>query len=302
MKKQVTQFKNLPKADVHSHLHLAGSQHRFAHRYPDAQLNFPISYNGLSGMIDFIYGHLNTIMLTDKDVINFMEIAIESAIDDNITLLEASIDLGLARFFNNNIEKVIEVVQTLKEDYKSQINFKPDLGINKDLLLGKLYSDGIVCLESGVFNGIDLYGQEKKKDLKPFVRFYEMAKTMGHKTKVHIGEFSDPQSINETINLLQPQELQHGIRAVESNRTMDLILENNIRLNICPTSNILLGAVDNIKNHPIRKLFDYGIKVTINTDDLILFDTTVSEEFLKLFKENIFSFEELDVIRQNAFN
>ena len=62
-----------------------------------------------------------------------MEIAIESAIDDNVTLLEASVDLNLARFFDGKVEKIIEITPHLKEKYNSQIDFRPELGINKDL-------------------------------------------------------------------------------------------------------------------------------------------------------------------------
>lgn len=295
-------FFKLPKADVHSHLHLAGSQKRFAEKYPNANLTFPKKYDGLTGMIDFIYSHLNTIMVKGEDVKNFMEIAIESAIDDNVTLLEASVDLNLARFFDGKIETVIDIVKELKSKYKSDINFNPDLGVNKDLEIEKVYDDGVKCIKSGAFHSVDLYGQEVGKDLNPFVKFYDMAKDLGLKTKVHIGEFSDYTTIDNTINLLQPDELQHGLRAVDSKKTMDLILENNIRLNVCPTSNVLLGAVEDISKHPMRKLVDHGIKVSINTDDLILFNATVTDEFVKLYEANIFTFEELDQIRKNGFN
>lgn len=156
-------FYKLPKADVHSHLHLAGSQKRFVDKYPNANLVFPKTFDGLTGMIDFIYGHLNTIMVKGKDVKTFMEIAIQSAVDDNVTLLEASIDLNLARFFDNNIDTVIEVTRELKDKYKSDIDFRPDLGINKDLEIEKVYSNGIKCLESGVFYAVDLYKEAISK-------------------------------------------------------------------------------------------------------------------------------------------
>lgn len=291
----------LPKADVHSHLHLAGSQKRFKSAYPNTNVNFPKEYNGLPGMIDFIYGTLNKVMLTKADVVNFMDIAIQSAIDDNVIYLEASVDLGLARFFDNSIEEVIKAVIELKKKYKDQINFKPDLGVNKDLDLHKVYTDGLKCIESNVFNGIDLYGQELGKDLEPFVKLYDFARNHGLKTKVHIGEFSDSQSINDAVKLLNPNELQHGIRSVDSNYTMDLILERGIQLNICPTSNIMLGASQNLESYPVRKLFDHGIKLTVNTDDLILFNSTVSEEYSKLIESRIFSYDELLEIKNNAF-
>jgi adenosine deaminase len=294
-------FFKLPKADVHNHFHLGGSQKKILERYPKATIYFPEKYDGLPGMIDFIYGHLNLIMTTKQDVINFIEIAIESAIDDNVTLLEASVDVGLARFFNNSIDAVITEVKRIQEKYKSQINFKPDIGINKDLPIDKVYAYAEKCMQSGVFYGIDIYGKEANQNLIPFKELFEIAKKNNIKTKAHIGEFSDYKSIEETIALLNPDELQHGINAVQSEKTMDLILERDIRLNICPQSNISLGAVSNLKKHPIRKLFDKGIKVTVNTDDLILFDATVSDELYNLYKKNIFTFNELEIIRNNAF-
>lgn len=291
----------LPKADVHNHLHLAGSQKRFAEHYPHINIDFPKNYAGISGMIDFIYNTLNKVMLTRDDVIAFMDIAIKSAIDDHVILLEASIDIGLVRYFNNSIENLIETVVQLKDKYKSQINFKPDIGINKDLDLERVYSNGEKCIKSGVFYGIDLYGQEAGKDLRPFAKLYEMANDFGLKTKVHIGEFSDHISIENTILLLKPDEIQHGIRAVDSKKTIDLILKHNIRLNICPSSNILLGAVDKLEDHPVRTLYDYGINLTINTDDLILFNVSITDEFINLLEVNLFTLEELDEIRTNAF-
>jgi adenosine deaminase len=291
----------LPKADVHNHLHLSGSQKKLLEKYPNASITFPQKYEGFKGMIDFIYGHLNKIMLTKNDVINFMEIAIESSIDDNITLLEASVDVGLCRFFDDSIDAVILEVERIKEKYKSKINFKPDIGINKDLPIEQVFLYGEACINSGVFNGIDLYGKEANQNLTHFKELFKTAKQSNLKTKAHIGEFSDSKSIDQAIEILEPDEIQHGINAVNSDKTMDLIFERNIRLNICPQSNISLGAVNNIADHPIRKLFDRGINITVNTDDLILFNATVTDEFYALLKHNIFTFDEINSIRKNAF-
>jgi adenosine deaminase len=291
----------LPKADVHSHFHLGGSQKKLFEKYPIANITFPNEYDGLPGMIDFIYGHLNKIMLTKSDVINFMEISIECSIDDNITLLEASVDVGLSRFFDDSIEQVIAQVKRIKEKYKSKIDFKPDIGINKDLPLDKVFSYSEACMDSGVFNGIDIYGKEANQNLTPFQELFKIAKKNNLKTKAHIGEFSDNKSIEETIELLEPDEIQHGIKAVNSDKTMGMILERNIRLNICPQSNISLGTVKNIGEHPIRKLFDKGINISVNTDDLLLFNATVTDEFHNLLKHKIFTFDEINTIRKNAF-
>ena len=88
-------------------------------------------------MENYKYNHLfSKIIITGTNLVHlvrilyFYWIAIESAIEDNVTLLEASVDLNLASFFDRKVEKIIEITPHLKE--KPQIDFRPELGINKD--------------------------------------------------------------------------------------------------------------------------------------------------------------------------
>ena len=78
---------------------------------------------------------------------------------------------------------------------------------------------------------------------------------------------------------------------------MTFLLEVQIQLNVCPTSNVMLDAVPDLTSHPIRILFDNGVPVTINTDDLMIFGQSVSEEYRNLYRAGVFSAEELDSIR-----
>lgn len=297
----INQIQKLPKADVHNHLHLGGNIEVLNAKYNGANITLPAYYEGFDSMMDFIQNNINNIMLTSSDVVFFMEMALESSIEDNIEYLEASVDIGLARFFNDDIERLINEVSILVKKYDSQISFKPDIGINKNTPPDKVYSDGLKCIHSGVFNGLDLYGSEFNNSLEGFINLYNTARDNNLKTKVHIGEFSNCQTIENAIVLLDPDEIQHGIQAAKSEKTMDMIKEKNIQLNICPQSNIALGAVNTITEHPIRKLFDHGIKITINTDDLLLFNQTITDQLMNLLHHDIFSFEEIEVIRKNGF-
>jgi adenosine deaminase len=98
--------------------------------------------------------------------------------------------------------------------------------------------------------------------------------------------------------VLELDEVQHGIAAAESPSVMRFLADHQIRLNICPTSNILLGRVARLQDHPIRKLFDAGVIVTVNSDDAIVFGAGVSEELLSLYQVGVFTAEELDQIRR----
>ena len=103
-----------------------------------------------------------------------------------------------------------------------------------------------------------------------------------------------------TVEVLELEGVQHGIRAADSPDVMKWLSQNQIQLNVCPTSNVMLGAAGSLDKHPIRKLYDRGVSVTINTDDLMIFGQSVSEEYLNLYRAGVFSPEELDGIREAA--
>jgi adenosine deaminase len=290
----------LKKADLHNHLSLGPSLSSLKKYYPNCNLVIPKQYNGLEGMIDFIHNNINNVMTTKTDVIKFMEIAIEDCIADNVVLLEASIDINLIRHFNESIEQLIEVVEYLKNRYKSKINFKPDIGFNKTDSIEKVYFNATKCIESGVYNGIDLYGRENNMKLDGFVDLFNLAKSKGLKTKVHIGEFSDPTSIENAIDLFRPMEIQHGIKAAYSEKTMSKILNEAIRLNICPQSNIALGSELSLSEHPIRTLYDHGINISINTDDRILFGASLTDQFEDLIRNHVFTINEIKDICEKS--
>jgi adenosine deaminase len=82
---------------------------------------------------------------------------------------------------------------------------------------------------------------------------------------------------------------------------MRALANAGVRLNVCPTSNVKLGRVESLAAHPIRALFDAGVRVTINTDPLI-FGSTLSEEFLAVFEAGLLTATELDAIRLEALS
>ncbi|MBT8222603.1 MAG: amidohydrolase family protein [Eudoraea sp.] len=291
----------LPKADVHNHLHLSGAFQLLKEDYPDIAFEVPASFDGFDGMMRFIVQHINALMQSPEDVTKLMELAIRSAIKDNVIQLEASVDLDLVKYFDNSLDEFQKAVRQLKRRYEDQIDFRPEIGIKKDCPMETVYSNGIACIESEVFTGVDIYGRETDADLSDFKTLLETAKAKKKKTKVHIGEFTNHRTVERAIEALEPDEIQHGIGASGSEKTMEMIRERGIRLNLCPRSNVALGAVVDSGVHPARKLYDAGLKITINTDDLLLFGATITDQFTELVQLGTFSLDEIDEIRQNAF-
>ncbi|MDA3939003.1 MAG: adenosine deaminase, partial [Spirochaetia bacterium] len=131
---------------------------------------------------------------------------------------------------------------------------------------------------------------------------YRAAKKAGMKLKAHAGELLDADFVRKSVDVLELDEVQHGISAAGSKEVMRFLQERKIRLNICPSSNIQLCQVDSYKTHPIRILLDNGIKVTVNTDDAIIFGQKSSDEYFSLFETGLYSAEELNEIRLNGFS
>lgn len=150
------------------------------------------------------------------------------------------------------------------------------------------------------FYSIDLYGDELAQPIENFIPIYDKAAENGLVLKAHVGEWGTAKDIVTSVELLHLNEVQHGIAAVQDESVIDYLIENNIRLNITPSSNVLLGRVPDMAHHPIAQLYRKGVDVTIGSDDVLIFDSDVSKEYLRLYQSGCLTKEELDDIRING--
>jgi len=127
--------------------------------------------------------------------------------------------------------------------------------------------------------GIDLADSERDFPLREFVQPVLKAKEEGLKVTIHTGEDTPASFIKETIELTNPARIGHGIHAIEDIQIVELIKERSITLEVNPWSNYLTNSVKTIEEHPLKKLFDLGVKVTINSDDPEVLETNVNNEY-----------------------
>jgi adenosine deaminase len=105
------------------------------------------------------------------------------------------------------------------------------------------------------------------------------AREAGLKITIHTGEDSPASFVKETIELANPDRIGHGIHAIEDLQVVKLLKERGITLEVNPWSNYLTSAVRTIEEHPLKKLFDLGVKVTINSDDPEVLETNLNNEY-----------------------
>lgn len=273
------------------------SMEKFSGRKLEKFRNGTKGVHGINEWLEKVYRPL-------FDLPGAFKVAVDAAFiqakSDGVTILEMSLDALMGRLFNIRPEEVVSTFIASHRTIAPGIDFRPELGFSKSLPVRTLLSCFEPYVGMGYFRSIDLYNVEDAQPLENFRELYRFARQMGMKCKAHAGEFGNADSVRKAVELLELDEVQHGIGAAESPDIMKWLSQKGISLNVCPESNISLKRVKSYKTHPIRILFDHGVKVTVNTDDVMLFDVGNSEQYLKLYKSGLFSAEELDVIRMNG--
>lgn len=127
--------------------------------------------------------------------------------------------------------------------------------------------------------GFGMGGDEKFGTPGDFSYAFDMARESGLKITSHAGEWSGPEEVRATIDDLKAVRIGHGVRAIEDAGLVREIVEKGIVLEVCPGSNVALGVYPEWSDHPIQKLRDAGVKVTVSTDDPPFFHTTMTNEY-----------------------
>lgn len=297
----IENIRQFPKSDLHNHFVLGGNREYIFKKTGHCikPISHPLkSMNEMDAWSNkYIGNYFNN---TDLRKL-LIDATFVQAKFDGVSILEIGEDVwGLSEFFDNDIEKLIYAFQEANERIAPEIELRLQIGLSRHCSIEYLED----CLKHfwghKEFYSIDLYGDELAQPIKNFVPIYEKAAENGLILKAHIGEWGSANDIMQSINLLHLNEIQHGIASANNDDVINLLAEKNIRLNITPSSNILLGRVSDMANHPIAKLYRKGVNVTINSDDILIFDSDVSKEYLRLYKSGCLSAEELDNIRLNG--
>ena len=296
----VESIKKISKSDLHNHIPFGGSR---------------TIIKELTGYyVPSLYHRFKDILemneWCDKNIKGKFNVSNEYKTRVTAAYLQAQYD-GIKVFAPNfalcarkNFESygdLLRFIHLMNEIFSSTMQIFPELcldrnkyDINNSEIINQL-------LQSGTFYSIDVTGDEKL-GVDMFKENYHVAKSLGIIRKAHIGEFSNSQFVEEAIDTLELNCLQHGLSIVQDSKLMQRVKNNEISLTICPTSNLMLSRVSSYQQHPIKELFNFGIDVTICSDDILIFDSSVSNEYLQLYKSNTLNAFELNKIRIRGLN
>lgn len=286
-------LKNVSKSDLHNHATRGGCIYDFFEVAPELPAN---GFKDVEDMQHWYERNIKWIFRGKDGFIQRIESSFAQAVRDGIKVLALSFGVNDRALFNNQFSEYISVIKESCERVAPYIIFLPELSFSREDNPLDYISIIDEIFDNHFFVAIDLVGDESIPIVK-YKQLFRKAKAAGLILKAHVGEFGNAELIRSTVELLGLDEVNHGGTAATSPEIMRWLAINDIRLNMCPTSNIILNRFKSYSEHPIAMLYRNGVKVTINSDDMLIFNQGVSDEYLNLYKCGILTPEELNEIR-----
>ncbi len=217
---------------------------------------------------------------------------------ENVRYLETSFHIGIIEFLGVPGE---EIVQAIKEAAPAGFEVRVFMGIWRDHYQGALKTVIDEMPNWKQLDGVDIHGSEEKPLEEWNARAWEEARAAGKLTKAHAGEFTGADSVREVLDFLRVERVEHGIGAAGDPALVERLAREGIPLDICPISNYKLRAVESMERHPIRRLFDAGVRCTVSRDDPLIFGNTLHQEYAALAGSLGFTHAELAAIARTGF-
>ncbi|MFB6356683.1 MAG: adenosine deaminase [bacterium] len=148
---------------------------------------------------------------------------------------------------------------------------------------------------------LDLAGAERGYPAKDHLEAFYRARNENVNLTIHAGEDFGPESIHQAIHRCGAHRIGHGVRLHEDSELMHYANNHRIPLEVCLTSNVQTNAVQSFDNHPMREYLDLGLRVTLNTDNRTVSDTTMTDEFYKAVEHYNLSLYEIRTLVINGF-
>jgi adenosine deaminase len=303
---------DLPKVELH--LHLEGAAPPAFIRGLAKEKNVDISrifredgsydYQGFTHFLS-VYAAAPSVLQSPQDFARLIRAILEECAQNGVVYAETFVspdfcgggDLGAWREYLAAIQQEAEACErdlgvTLRGVATVVRHFGPEKAKASALCAAETAGDWLV--------GLGMGGDENLGAQRDFAYAYDMAREAGLRLTSHAGEWRGPQEVRDAVQDLRVERIGHGIRAIEDLALVDMLIERDITLEICPGSNVFLGAVPSLPQHPIERLRERGVNVTVSTDDPPFFHTTLRQEYFNLAKTFGWDEEIFDQVNKTA--
>jgi adenosine deaminase len=288
-------FQRLPKADLHVHLdgslrlpsiiELAKQDRVELPSYDEAELREVMNLGKNCGsLVEYLKAFDVTlrVMQTEESLFRVAYELAEDAALENVRHMEVRYSPMLHTRLGLKLTSVVEAVlgglRAAREKHQIESNvilcgirnISPEHSLEMAELAVAYKGRGVV--------GFDLAGAEYDHPAKHHRQAFQLVRHNNINTTIHAGEAYGPESISQALHVCGAHRIGHGCRLREDGDLLHYINDHRIPLEACPSSNVQTGAVRDLSRHPLRLYYDLGLRVTVNTDNRLVTDTTVSRE------------------------
>lgn len=216
----------------------------------------------------------------------------------NCIYLECSFHLGTAERTDASLRDIARAIHAARPP---GLELRLFLGMFRDHYRGRLAGVVEEAITWDEIAGLDLHGFEHPEFQPWSVDVWARARANGKVLKAHAGEFSGPEDVRKAVVDLGVRRVQHGLSARADPAVMELLRREEVTLDLTPISNVKLRAVPSMREHPVRRFMEAGVRCTISTDDPMLFGNSLNEEYAALAMDTGLSRAELARLAANGF-
>jgi aminodeoxyfutalosine deaminase len=292
----------LPKAELH--LHLEGSVEPETLHELDPATGLE-EFRALYRYADFdaflkAFGAIGKRLRTPEDYALIARRLLERLEEQNVQYAEIIIAAGVVLWKGQEFGPIFDAVGEAARESTVEVQWILDavrqFGVEHVRSVAELAAERV---DQGVV-AFGIGGSEERGPAEWFGDAYAFAKGAGLRLTAHAGESMGPESIWAALGL-GAERIGHGIAAARDPELMRHLRERDIPLEICITSNLVTGVVARMADHPVRRLYDAGVPITLNTDDPAMFGCTLTGEYRLAARHFGFSEDELRGIAENGF-
>ena len=306
-------IKKLPKAELH--LHIEGSlepelMFRLAQKN-DIQIPYKdiddvrraYNFTNLQTFLDIYYAGAN-VLITQQDFYDLTWAYILKCVEDNVIHTEIFFDP------QTHTERGVEFATVINGIKSALADAKAAYGISSCIImcfLRHLSQDAAFeTLEAAMafkddIVGVGLDSSELGNPPSKFTEVFRQAKAAGFKVVAHAGEEADFSYIYEALDVLRSDRIDHGVQAIHSAALMQRLKAEQIPLTVCPNSNIELKVFESYQDHNIKTLLDYGLNVSVNSDDPAYFKGYINQNFINLVENLPLTEDDIVTLVKNSF-
>jgi adenosine deaminase/aminodeoxyfutalosine deaminase len=292
----------LPLAELH--LHLDGSVEPETLLEIDPSLTREeiaanTSYSDFAGFLkSFIW--VNQRLRTPADYARVARRLFERLESEGVTYAEVIFSVGVVLWKEQNLPAIYHALVheasrssiTIRWIFDAVRQFGPEKAKRVFDLAAERVGEGVIAIGLG--------GDEVRGPAHLFADLYREARDRGLHLTCHAGEVAGAASVWEALEI-GSERIGHGIRAIEDPALVAHLAAKNIPLEVCITSNLRTGAVPSLAAHPVRRLYDAGVPIILNSDDPSLFGCTLTSEYALAAREFGFTEDQLAGLARNAF-